>query len=221
MTEIGCHYGSKSEDDELDYLYYNTSHAHHFGLGDCRFDEVIEGERNAWHVQGYFDRKPYNSLYDYRGGQPRDVFYRMKWPDQQSEQAFLRNESPTEDQLDGSSGTFSASFSVGVPFSPYISGGVGVGLSVPLGNGDYTYEAPYDKFEWSISFDQGYTNPPLPDSQDNSRGVRADVKSFFDPWTYSTIECGSNFSWEMNYGRTQPYYETGMTSHSAVWETVK
>jgi hypothetical protein len=199
--------------DSNDAKYGGAVHAHHYEKYNVAYDEIAaDGGRNRWHVQTYFDRYPYNDCYDTRDGEGVSVDYRFYNPDGSGDTDMdFENWEPKEWMLEDDDYTFTPSFSVGYPITPWLSvSAASVSLDSDGSSSNEVKEDPYNSVEAHVALEYGSA---LPDSEDPSDGFRTDIVAYRGTGVES-LNFSSEFEYRMICNRSYGYYTTGKIDES-------
>lgn len=213
MSECGGIKG-KALEPENDAEFYSVVHGFDEVRGyDCaEYDEIPVDWKNRWHLQHYFERDPYNSCYDYRGGNPvgDDFVVENGYSDNSVR---FPDHKPTQEELDNDE-SFDISLGVSVGLYPFLSAGVSADFGT--GSNGSSLRDTYNDVVWSL--DPNY----WPDDQDSAVGVQFDVGvRQFDDGDRVTVVCRSEHHYSHACGRSLNYYSTGEASYNPVVEVAE
>lgn len=209
-SEVGA-LGQDGIVDSNDANYGGAIQAHHNERYNVDHDQIkSDGGRNRFHVQTYFDRLPYNSCYGVRDGEGVSVDYKIYNPDSSSDTDMdFENWEPQEWMLQDDNYSYSASFSIGYPITPWLSvTAASINMGTDGSSSNEVHEDPYNYVEAHIAKEWGSA---LPDSEADTNGFKTDIVAYRSEG-YESMNFSSEFEYGMVCNRSYGYYSTGVIS---------
>lgn len=202
--------------------YYLSIHGFHNVSGfDVAYDEIPDGDRNRWHLQGHFETNPErdpdgDGVYDFSYNSDY-VNYRIENGVDDYETDF-ENWTPNESMMDSRGTWDSGPFDVVAAFSPYLtSAGAFVEMAFSGDKGDVTWQ-DYGYVDWHIPLDD---QSALPTEQDDAAGAYVDVYNYAPANdNYEPVDGSSEFAYWRYDGYGYDHFVTNTASDRASYDPI-
>ncbi|WP_135825002.1 hypothetical protein [Halorussus ruber] len=216
MTDVGGINRDDPLDSDADCKWAVVAH----GFDDspayeAGHDEINSQEgKNRWHVQGHFEKEPYNDYHDTRGSQSPDFANFSMFNPKEANYTNFKNWVPDDEGIEDNYG-YEFSASISVPITPFFSLSTSEVLNET--SGGYVKQTDYEKLKYHYNLKNG---KELPDSEDNAQGARFDVTTIGDVDETYPVNIYSKFGYIEYYGPSAEAKETDVTSFQARYKVI-